>query len=504
MNIEATSPKAINQTIALSANQRALGRMIDLDLSNENNQANQPVAQDLGRDAFWQLYMPTPTVKPTDEIPENRKLNRRLLDWVEKSPAWEGSRAKAMGSALVSAASAPFLWEVLTSDDAIQEALKAEEAAQKQEEAAKEAQEASDQAKAAGDKAAAEAYQKQAKNHQDAAQASRQAASHKMDKIENSLEEAGVRSAAISKAGEKAEKVSAMATGWGIDPGAVQAADVAEILKTMEDYKSFLEKITAKIGRVKGIAVNVRSSHPKKDSIVIASDGYTQKMQNIFPGELAYLRSDAPAAMRAETMGRYCDHGLVGLIPGNENIEEGALVLAVDRSGSMAVYDRLIKATALALGIAESAKETQKFTIFGFSDSSYNYPTITSDNTPTERIMWAAEGTTGGTDFDAALNHAMDVVSGMPEEDARGADIGILTDGEAGINPETASRYREMRSLLGTRLIYLQVGSKADLERYPDLTKLASAVLAIGDKEDIDGAAEQLAEALVRQPASGD
>jgi len=499
MIIEATSPKAINQTIALGANQRALGRMVDLNLSNENAQATQPTAQDLGRDAFWELYMPEPTVKPAAEIPADRKINRRLLDWVKKSPSWESSRSKATGSALLSAVSAPLLWEVLTTDDAIKEALKAEEKAQAEEKEAQNLEKAAQEAENAGQQNSAENFKKQSQSHQQAAQAARQAANDKMSKIEGDLAEAGVRASAIKQADEKATEVATITTGWGIDPGSVQPADIKNILQTMTDYKDVIDKITAKMGRVKGIAVNVRSTQPRKESLVIATDGYTQNLPNIFPGELAYLRPDAPAAIRAETMGRYCDHGLVGLIPGNENVEEGALVIAVDRSGSMD-GDRVIKAHALALGISQSAKGTQKFTIFGFSQNK-NFPTITSENTPQETIEWAAQSTSGGTNFNLALNHAMDIVDGMDETDAKGADIVIITDGEAGIDGETAKRYRDLRSLNGTRLVYLQVGSKVDIQRYPDLPKLASAILSIGDGEDVDGAAEKLAEALLRQPA---
>lgn len=481
-------------TIQLTPAQRALGRSIPMRLVDNPKATQYEFLKDLAREAFWEYFMPTP--KPMEEIAPERMLNRRLLDWAKESPNWEVNHIKTMGSSLISALSGQLLSQQLTTDEVMADLVKKQqEAEQLANEADALDQQAQQDAKN-GNSGGAQKKSNEAQKKREQAQGVADEINDAMDKVSKSPSGKAIRAHAVRQATEKAQNTIDGLSGWGFETGDMSAVEAEEVLSMLAKHNGIMDKITPLVGRVKGIALSAKAKEIKKVGIVVR-DGYTQKMQNIFPSEMALLRPDANAFIRATKMGEFCERGLLGMVEGSESITEGSLVVAVDDSGSMGGW-REITAKALALGIAKAAQTTgQTYKAFRFSTACDDFPVVSDQSTPQETLEWCIQSQGGGTDFDFALNTSMDLVMSMGAH-AEDADIVIITDGECELSQATAKRYRDMRDLMGTRLIYLQVGNAG--QRYETLAKIANAILVIADGENMDNIAERLTEAMAREP----
>lgn len=480
-------------TLSLEARDRAFGRYIDLELQDVEappELINSQAANDLASDLFWEYFENTPEPLDMEQVRPDRKVNRALVDWLKKSPSWDGSRMPCISSAAASIAAAGLLYQALMTNEAVKEALKLqkeiEEAENEAEEAGKEAEDKEGQ----GDQEGAAQARKRQKDAQKRSEKAQGAAQDQVEKIDNSQLQKAARARAINQAGERGEDVRSFMTGWGQDPAEVHQESIHDIIEMLKKMgRTDLFELTRLMGRAKGIGISAKANKSKR-GLVVVEDGYTQNLVNIFPSEIAMLRPDSHPLLRAKTTGEFADRGLLGMVEGIEEVKCGRLIFAVDESGSMS-GERIVKAKALALGMCQAALENgQSYEAFGFSWQG-TYPSVDSTQGWEEHLAWCSEFIGGGTDFDGALNRSMSLVEKSGEE-ASNADIVFITDGEAGVNEKTAERYRELKKKLGTRLIYLFVGS----EGMDDLNKIATTKLTIRDDTDFETAATRLAEAL--------
>lgn len=491
-------------TVQLDSYQRALGRLVGLDATCVPGKENQSV-QDLMGDAFWSYYS---TVEAKTEIPPERIINRKLLDWAQKSPAWAKGQYDTWGSLLGSTYASQILTTQLLSDPRIMEAInKAEEARKEREEAEqaqKEAEQAQKEAKAAanaGNNAKANQKQKEANEARSKADAKNKSAQDKqgqaeaeIDKLTGSADGQAVRAQAVVNAGKAGEKANNELRGWGIGPGDVTPANVKDIAAVM-NKNSQLSQIAALAGRAKGIAMTRFGK--AKNGVVVTEVNLTKDATRIFPTELAWLGNNAPAILRAQKVAAFIDYGLLGLVSHTEAKHEGRLVVAVDDSGSMsghaAGYTRTVIARALALGISEAARDNgQKFTVFSFADNG-TFPSITDKSEKLDVINWVGSHDGGGTNFDSALDNAIDEVESG--EDADDADIIFISDGDCSVNKETVQKYFDLKERRGTRLILLQIGGSG----YGDIDKISTTVCKVDDDDTLETLAERLTASLERE-----
>lgn len=497
LNTQAVAKKGV---VSTTPGQRALGRMVNLTLpdpTNEKTHFHGQVERDLAADSFWQYFLPNPEL--TEEVGPERQLNRALLDWVKESPQFEASRMQTNGSMLTSAVAAGILYQSLMTDEAIALALKK---AQEAEEAAQQAEQDENTAnlmeklglQPGEGQPDPNALRQRADKNRAKAQALGQAATDAAEKSMKTGKGTATRAMAVKKAADKAGDVRQMCEAWGMEEGDGLGVDVASMLNMLKStYQGKMAEITRLMGRIKGMALNQKAVKSAQKTNVIVEDGYTQNLLNLFPSERAFLRPDANPLLRAEHFAAYADRGLLGMVEGSDTKYEGGLVVAVDGSGSMN-GDREIRAKALALGIAQAAKETnQPWRMFTFSSGWRNdFIEIDSTQDTPALLEWAEKMQGGGTDFDAALNKAMDEVEALGERSAS-TDVVMITDGECDVTAETTKRYEEMRERLGTRLIYLMVGSAS---RVSQLDKMVSVRVDMADGSDLDKAAEKLTAAL--------
>lgn len=484
-----TTALAQKSTLSLDIRQRMLGRMIEVNPGKGENDLELDASyQDLASDAFWEYFAQSPKI--SENIPAERELNRRLLDWARGSNGWESSRNNTVGQLLTSAISAGLLTQQLATDKDIRDALEKQKEAEKQaQEAEKQATKAAEAA-AAGDTKAAEAALKKSDTARKQANAQGKAAAEAMQAIENNGMKQAVRAKAVRDANEKSKEIAEIAGGWGLNTGTPSSAEAQEIIKTLAKYGDLLKKITPLIGRVKSISSRTRGEQ-KKPTDVIVQDGYTRQLENTFPSELALLRPGC-GMLRAVKTAEWAERGLIGMIPGASGKEDGGLIIAVDESGSMA-GDRLIKAKALALGIAQAARENgQPWRLFSFSTVVGDTLADTAD--PQTMMSWASGFMAHGTNYNASLTRAMELVSEFGEQ-AKNTDIVFISDGECVLQEKYIAAFRETQDIYGTRLIYLSVG---DHDYAGSVADIAHAKLQLGDNDNLDNIAEELSRALER------
>lgn len=497
-----TKATGIDNVVQLSSYERALGRMVDIETG-----ATQPDTaglRDLVGDCFWACYKPEVTLK--DPVPAGREFNATMLKWLQGSPAWESTRATTLAGIFPSAMSAGLLYQGLINDETIKEAMQkekeAEKAAQAAEEAAKEAAAQKAAADATGDPALQQAAQNAA---QKAAQAQAQAGQKKaaaQAQLEQTLGKKhadAVRGTILQQANEKTEKAVDMMTGWGLEPGTLTAGDSAKVLDTLKrlDQKNtgWIAKITELMGRVKGTALQAKAKQTHTSGVVY-SDGFTSKLHNIFPSELALLRPDSNPLLRATQMASYADHGLIGLIEGTQSEKQGDMLIFCDESGSMRGLP-VLRAKALSLGIGQAAKEGgQEYQIFSFGDRIFHG--VNSSQGIPAHMEWAGKfADDSGTDFNAVIDAAIQYIENLPEGRRESCDVVVITDGGSSIRDEVAARFRELQKVLGTRLVGVLVQVQSN-----GLASVTDRVIHVTNDEEIAQVTEKMVEAMARENPS--
>ncbi len=469
-------------TLFLDSGDRAIGRLTNIELPKEPTGA---AATDLAADLFHSLFSYAPEANP--DMPEDRSVNRALLDWMGQAPSWETSRQTTIANMAASLTATPLMWNHLMSDEALAEAMKQQEEADRLNAEAKQAEQEAEGLKiasdATGDKGMAQHSQQRANDaqalRQQAQAAAQQAYASATEATGKPLKQARM-AAAVRQASEAANEVAEAAAGWGFGPGSPIATDPAAALEFARRNRDKLARIAKLAGRMKGFALQARRSRVPT-GFVPADVGMTKDITRLFPTEFALMLPNAPAAIRAEKTIAFLQGGLLGYIPDSPQDKRGPFVGAVDVSPSM-WGGRDDVAKAVALGIAQTARqEGRDYILFAFAsdDPLMRSTVITNRSDWSAHLDWAGNSQSGGTDFDMALTLAMELLVGLEK-----ADCLFISDGEAGVGEKAAAAWRAFTVEHGARLFYVPVGGSG----YIDIERLADKVVPVSELDDDTGA----------------
>lgn len=466
----------------LSSGDRAIGRLTNIELPQEPTGA---AATDLAADLFHSLFNYAPDAAAN--IPEDRTVNKALLDWMASAPSWETSRATTVANMPASLTATPLMWNHLMSDEALQEAMKKQEEADRLNNGADQAEREADNldvaAQATGDKKLADMvsqFRKEAQALRQQAQAFQRQAVADVEKATGKPLKQARMAAAVRQSAEAAQETAAACAGWGFGPGSPVATDPAQALEFVKRNRGRIAKIAALAGRMKGFALQARRSRVP-EGFVPTHVGMTQDITKLFPTELAMMLPSAPDVIRAEKTLQFLQGGLLGYTPDSPQDKRGPFVGAVDVSPSMhGGRDEIAK--AVALGIAQTAKtEGRDYILFAFSsDNKLMRQTVVTNRADWQKHLdWASNSQSGGTDFDMALTFAMELLGDLSK-----ADCLFISDGEAGVKQVTAAAWRTFASEHGARLFYVPVGNGG----YIDIERLADKVLPVTELDEATGA----------------
>ena len=261
----------------------------------------------------------------------------------------------------------------------------------------------------------------------------------------------------LEAAEEAAEDFAHAMAAWGADPGAPVQLSLDERLRLFHRFvgDDKLRRATELLGRARTRAAGKHRSRTAPAPRQIESVEMGNNLTAILPSELIYL---AEPAAQPEFYRRYATEELLQRRYQMEgNPERGPLVVLVDESASMDGERELVaKSLALALvGIA--AVDGRAAALIEFA--SVGEQRVTHFAPGQARLPEVVEALAhhfgGGTDFDAPLGMALDII----EDDSRyeTADIVIITDAEAPLHPDTVKRITDARDA-GARLHALCVG----------------------------------------------
>lgn len=499
----------------LTTGKRVIGREVEIEM-DDVPLSSLDSTRDLAGEVFWEYYSPSTPMK--EDIPDERIINGKLLEWLKESPSWESSRMGSMGNSLISSISAHFLTMYLMSDDVIKEAMRGQEELEEQKQVAEsmndkadqeekksqEAQNNGEQEKADEMKRNAENLRKKAQKAQDKANAIKQEVEKEFEKLNQSSFSEAIRSHAIKKAQKEGNEVKSVLESLGWDNEKSENISVQDVKRLSEfGQRGIGKKFAELFGRARKVALSHKNKKQDWNGIVFEA-GYTRKVDKMFPSEKAALHPNANPIIRAIKISQFCQRGLMGMMEGKPQKSHGSFIAAIDDSGSMRDNDKSLIAKALNLGLCEAAKENdQKYICFRFSSDGDGTPTITDQTEPSERLKWLLDHIGGGTSFELALKYAMDCIEQLEEEERPMTDIIITTDGMSWISKEAIARYNRMRDMYGTRLIELYIPSRynyywsGNQNNESGLKDITSHRIVIpDDKINIDEITEQLSTIL--------
>lgn len=293
------------------------------------------------------------------------------------------------------------------------------------------------------------------------------------DKARRDMRQAAKQASAAVDGAEQAVEPFADALGInaGNDPTRPQSdAAAAALLALYEQIREHpdLAYIAELAGRMRHHARAQKRSMLRRSTGGI--NGIAPGERDILPQELAGLRDGR--MLRLRTLRRVLNKQALAYrrTPQAETLTHGPFVVLLDVSASMG-SERLTPAKALALALMCTAiKQRRTFAIVTFNAGIQYQALFPKGSRPDIQTLLALldQRATGGTDFDIAIQKALDIVKTEPGFDR--ADILMVTDGESRIDAETVQAFQ---AIDGLTLYGLGIGDGAD--RLPDtLRGLAS------------------------------
>jgi uncharacterized protein with von Willebrand factor type A (vWA) domain len=396
-------------------------------------------------------YLPEPELAPS--APPHLAAERRLVERLLASPAWEEVRSETALDEWLSAAltvpTARRLLEILPEEAealAREAALRERKTRQLEEQAVRlreQAAEEQDPSRRAEFEAQAEAAERSAGEERRAAEKWGVMAAAAVDAAGEKLEKALARAA--FEAAEAAREVKGaleVCRAWGTEPGrphmGVPSKEVLAVAEKLAGNPR-LREIMKLAGRFTRIALQKRRSRVKRESAEITEIETGGDLSRILPSELSAL---ADPARRTDFYRRFQERKLLQYrLDARAPQGRGPLVVCVDESGSMA-GDREIWAKAVALACFNlAAKQARAYALIHFG-SAYE---IRVDRFPRPRKVGPAEVLTaiqhffgGGTSFETPLREALKV---MEESPFRRGDMIFITDAECRVSDQFVKRF---------------------------------------------------------------
>lgn len=235
----------------------------------------------------------------------------------------------------------------------------------------------------------------------------------------------------------KAEAVAALAgMGVGSDNGADGNEGVPEDLIKMAAQDGMLLKIIKQIGRMQEAYAESGKSKIAQGNCDVVGIRPGDDIGHLLPFERAKL-VHSPATRREVIMRILEKQATCWELKGEENRNEGDVVLLVDRSGSMG-GDRIIWARALAAVIMSLAVRDGRRVGLVMFDHTATGELIDKKSKLADGIRMLGLPASGGTDIDAALNVAEKILP-----DLREPDVIVISDGHFYMHDEYVAKVKE-------------------------------------------------------------
>ncbi|MEW6049059.1 MAG: VWA domain-containing protein, partial [Bacillota bacterium] len=361
--------------------------------SAEEQAGDDPLLSEVHRDIWAAAFLEEPQLAA--EVPRHLAAERQLLERLLANPAWEEVRAETVGDEWLSAAlavpTARKLLELLSGKP-------------------------DGPSRRGRSRAAGAGQEAQSATPPDAAG----------EELDSALARAALEAADEARA---AREATGVCLAWGVQPGrprsGVPGKEVVAVAEKLA-ASSRLREIVRLAGRFTRIALQKRRSRVKREPTEVAEIEMGGELARLLPSELVAL---ADPLRRPDFYRRFIERKMLQYrldVPTPQG--RGPLVVCVDESGSMA-GEREVWAKAVALACFNiAAKESRPYALVHFGSAHE----IRVDRFPRPRRVGPAQLLEavehffgGGTDFEAPLAQALEV---MEESPFRRGDVVFITD----------------------------------------------------------------------------
>lgn len=264
-----------------------------------------------------------------------------------------------------------------------------------------------------------------------------------LDEDDFATEISTVMGKTLDSTSQEVQEVSQLCQAWGLGTGdTCQVAfqnkkDAIEKIR----HSSKLNKLTDLVGRFKESAITEQKKKAKHGAVEIKSVTVGDKIQDTLPSDRMNLCNDTT---KKDFYRRMTENQLLTYSKeAHKQKNKGPIIVCVDTSGSMQ-GDEEIWSKALTVGILEVAQmQKRDFACIIYSSHADKPIVIKKDEIAPQKIIDCAECFhNGGTNFEAPLNEALELIKDSTFKDA---DIVFITDGDCYVSDSFSRKFNQIK-----------------------------------------------------------
>jgi uncharacterized protein with von Willebrand factor type A (vWA) domain len=299
---------------------------------------------------------------------------------------------------------------------------------------------------------------------------------------------------AFSEVDEMVAETTDYLDAWGLDEGEacrVPFAEKKEAVERIRDTKK-LKDLTKLIGRFKESAINEQKKKSKDGATSIKSVKMGSNIQDVLPSEKMKLCNDIT---KKDFYRKFNQKELMQYEKNStKRKSQGPMIICNDESGSMeGSREKWSKAVSIAmLEIANQQKRDYAYIAYG---STANEPVIIEKNeiNPTKVLNIAERFINGGTNFEAPLRKAMDLIK---TSKFKNADIVFITDGDCSISSEFKRKFNALKEEKEFSCMGILVNTGGGRVSDKSLKEFCDVIHTVGSIADLNNAESDTAKAI--------
>ncbi|NLI11532.1 MAG: VWA domain-containing protein [Peptococcaceae bacterium] len=271
---------------------------------------------------------------------------------------------------------------------------------------------------------------------------------------------------------------------WGLEPGnpslRISFENKRRALEKLRSSPN-LKELAGLVGRFRSLARQVFRKKREDGAITVNSVTTGGNLEQVLPTEKMML---ARPATRLDFIRRYTQKELLQYQSKNQPAGKGPLVVCCDVSGSMAGKpEQWSKATVLALAEVAQRQKRDFAAIYFNTVVQETWVIPRSTWNPAAIIEMAEVAPSGGTNFEAPLARALDIIN---ESRFCKADVIFITDGHCVVNEEFLKTFNKTKQQKGFAVftVLINIGNKAStimVEQFSDEVVTVSSLAQLDE-----------------------
>jgi len=248
-----------------------------------------------------------------------------------------------------------------------------------------------------------------------------------------------------------------------------------------------LQQIAELAGRFTRLAATKQRNKVRGSVGAVKGVELSGDLSRVLPSELAGLRGSRYE--RLLTLAKLVDkRALSYRLEAKETEARGPVVICTDLSSSMrGSRDLWAKACTLAI-LSTATRQRRACTVLGFDRAIRHTDTIRASDTTADDIdRVLSHAPRGGTDYNPPLTKAADIIE--TDHVMSKADIILITDGEAYLDTEVATRLQSLTTDHGVNIYVIAIGNEAREIQQGPLSRVATR-LAVVESTALDTATD--------------